>query len=45
MKCKTCNKELNPYTPKPYCDIDCEKKYPKAEMPEWFKSIFWWLYK
>ncbi len=41
--CKTCWKTLNPYTPKPYCNVTCEKK-GKIEMPEWFDKIFWWLY-
>jgi hypothetical protein len=39
MKCKTCWKELNPYTPKPYCNINCEKKN-KIDMPDFLKEIF-----
>ena len=43
MKCNTCNKELNPYTPKLFCNIKCENNYSKA--PNEIKDLFWWLFK
>jgi hypothetical protein len=39
MKCKTCWKELNPYTPKPYWNINCENKN-KTDIPDFLKEIF-----
>ena len=48
MKCKNCLTEFfNPYIQSKYCSKKCEDKLKKAktEMPDEFKSIFWWLYK
>ena len=41
MKCKTCGKEVNQWSPKQYCNIDCEKKKPKDPEVENLKKIFW----
>lgn len=38
MRCKTCWKELNPYTPKLYCNKYCDSK--KTDMPDFLKEIF-----
>jgi hypothetical protein len=43
--CKTCWKELNPYTPKPYCNMDCQNKEKKTEWDnfvEFFNNMIQW---
>lgn len=43
MNCLNCNKPIPSFAKslgKKYCSEQCEKSYPKKDIPEFFKKIF-----